>query len=104
MSILIRCAPFALTLAALTSTAAAQNLDAVTQPGANIQRTMRLLEESTPQKRHTVRVLFYGQSITAGQWSKLTAEYLKKHYPQRRSQDREPGHRWLHRAGLDSHL
>lgn len=78
---LTRCATFALTWTLLASLAIAQDLASVTRPGANIQRTMRLLEESTPHKRNTVRVLFYGQSITAGQWAKLTAEDLKKRYP-----------------------
>ncbi len=32
--------------------------------GKNIQRTMRLLATSTAGKRNTVRILFYGQSIT----------------------------------------
>lgn len=36
--------------------------------GRNIQRTMRLLAESTPEHRNTVRVLFYGQSITDQAW------------------------------------
>ena len=32
--------------------------------GRNIQRTMTLLATSTPQKRNTVKILFYGRSIT----------------------------------------
>jgi len=32
--------------------------------GKNIQRTMRMLATSTAEKRNTVRILFYGQSIT----------------------------------------
>ena len=32
--------------------------------GKNIQRTMRLLATSTAEKQNTVRILFYGQSIT----------------------------------------
>ena len=39
--------------------------------GLNIQRAMTLLATSTPQQRNTVRVLFYGQSITvraSGRW------------------------------------
>jgi hypothetical protein len=66
------------TAAALVS---AQDLAAVTRPGANIQRTMRLLEESTPEKRNTVRVLFYGQSITHQEWWKAVAADLKARYP-----------------------
>jgi len=59
----------------------AQDLAAVTRPGANIQRTMRLLEESTPEKRNTVRVLFYGQSITCQEWWKAVAADLRTRYP-----------------------
>ena len=36
--------------------------------GAKIQRTMMLLATSTPQHRHRVRILFYGQSITKQDW------------------------------------
>ena len=58
-----------------------QDVAAVTRPGANIQRAMRLLEESTPLKRNTVRVLFYGQSITCQEWWKAVAAELKTRYP-----------------------
>lgn len=54
------------------------NLD---QLGAQIQRTMTLLATSTPQQRHRVRILFYGQSVTAGAWSKALADQLRKAYP-----------------------
>src|SRR6187431_303683 len=53
----------------------------VSQRGRNVQRTMRLLTESTPQKKNTVRILFYGQSITAQKWTKLVTEDLKKRFP-----------------------
>jgi hypothetical protein len=49
--------------------------------GKNIQRTMRLLATSTPGQRNTVRVLFYGQSITEQKWSQFVAENLKKRFP-----------------------
>jgi hypothetical protein len=49
--------------------------------GKNIQRTMRLLATSTPEQRNTVRVLFYGQSITEQKWSQNVAEYLKQRFP-----------------------
>lgn len=42
---------------------------------------MRLLATSTPTKRNTVRVLFYGQSITEQAWSGKVAEWLRKTYP-----------------------
>ena len=49
--------------------------------GCNIQRTMRLLAESTPEHRHTVRVLFYGQSITEQKWSEQVADDLRRRFP-----------------------
>jgi hypothetical protein len=49
--------------------------------GTNIQRTMRLLTESTPDQRHPVRVLFYGQSITEQTWSKQVADDLRSRFP-----------------------
>jgi hypothetical protein len=49
--------------------------------GLGIQRTMTLLAESTSQKRKTVRVLFYGQSITEGAWWKSVADDLKTRFP-----------------------
>lgn len=49
--------------------------------GRNIQRTMRMLATSTPEQRNTVRVLFYGQSITEQKWSQFVAEDLKKRFP-----------------------
>jgi hypothetical protein len=49
--------------------------------GRNIQRTMTLLATSTPEKRNTVRVLFYGQSITEQDWTKLVADDLRRRFP-----------------------
>jgi hypothetical protein len=49
--------------------------------GYGIQRTMRLLATSTPQKRHRVRVLFYGQSITEQSWTKDVAADLRRRFP-----------------------
>ncbi len=49
--------------------------------GRNVQRTMRLLAESTPQKRNTVRVLFYGQSITEQKWAQMVADDLRARFP-----------------------
>ncbi len=42
---------------------------------------MTLLETSTPQHRNTVRVLFYGQSITEQKWSNQVADWLRANYP-----------------------
>ncbi|MFA6293026.1 MAG: hypothetical protein WC637_14660 [Victivallales bacterium] len=49
--------------------------------GRNIQRAMTLMAKSTPEKRNTVRVLFYGQSITAQPWARKVEQYLKETYP-----------------------
>jgi hypothetical protein len=49
--------------------------------GRSIQRTMTLLATSTPERRNRVRILFYGQSVTAGPWSYALAEDLRKQYP-----------------------
>ena len=47
----------------------------------NIQRTMKALDESTAENPATVRLLFYGQSITQQGWTKLLMANLKKRYP-----------------------
>ncbi len=47
----------------------------------NIQRTMKTLEEATAENPATVRVLFYGQSITAQDWSFRLMADLRKKYP-----------------------
>lgn len=50
--------------------------------GANVRRTMNLLATSTPEKRNTVHIIFYGQSITAGQpWVTTVINELKSRYP-----------------------
>lgn len=49
--------------------------------GKNVQRTMRLLATSTAEKRNTVRILFYGQSITEQRWAKLVEEDLRRRFP-----------------------
>ncbi len=58
-----------------------QHLGEVSTYGRNIQRTMHLLATSTPEHRNTVRILFYGQSITEQKWSKLVADDLKSRFP-----------------------
>ncbi|HWH68628.1 MAG TPA: hypothetical protein VNT26_04550 [Candidatus Sulfotelmatobacter sp.] len=45
-----------------------------------LRRSLTLLETSTPAQRHTVRVLFYGQSITQQSWWKEVAQYLRATY------------------------
>ncbi len=51
------------------------------EPGYGIQRTIKLLETSTPKARNTVRILFYGQSITEQKWSAEVTRRLKGKYP-----------------------
>ncbi|MDO4584005.1 MAG: hypothetical protein Q4D62_07865 [Planctomycetia bacterium] len=46
-----------------------------------IQRTMKALEESTAENPAQVRVLFYGQSIVAQEWTNTVQETLQKRYP-----------------------
>ena len=47
----------------------------------NIRRTLTLLSTSTPEHRNTVRILFYGQSITLQDWSWAVAQSLRSNYP-----------------------
>ena len=49
--------------------------------GKHIQRTMGLLEASTPQSRQPVKILFYGQSIIGGQWHVYVERALRERYP-----------------------
>ena len=72
------------TAVAVTSAAefpAPKSLGATENYGRNIQRTMKLLASSTPEKRNTVRVLFYGQSITEQKWSEIVADDLRTRFP-----------------------
>jgi hypothetical protein len=49
--------------------------------GRHIQRTMRLLATSSPERRNTVRILFYGQSITEQKWAKRVEDDLRERFP-----------------------
>lgn len=49
--------------------------------GAKIQSTMKLLAESTMKNSNTVKIIFYGQSITKQDWTKEIARYLRKSFP-----------------------
>lgn len=50
--------------------------------GRNLQRTMSLLESSTPTHRNTVKILFYGQSITDHKpWVDRTIADLRSRFP-----------------------
>ncbi len=57
------------------------NFPAVDGFGRNVQRTMRLLATSTAERRNTVRILFYGQSITEQKWAKMVEEDLRRRFP-----------------------
>ncbi len=49
--------------------------------GRGMARTMSLLAASTPEKRNRVKILFYGQSITVGDWWKMLTAALRNRYP-----------------------
>ena len=49
--------------------------------GAGVQRTMTLLATSTAERRNTVRILFYGQSITEQEWWRYVADDLRARFP-----------------------
>ena len=49
--------------------------------GSKIQRTMTLLATSTPEKRHHVRILFYGQSVSQNPWWEVVARDLRQRFP-----------------------
>jgi len=77
----------ALGLLLLAGTALAEDFDPPQPPanleqlGSHIQRTMTLLATSTPEHRNRVRILFYGQSVTAGPWSYALMEDIKQAWP-----------------------
>ena len=48
--------------------------------GSRISRVMRLLATSTPEHKHRVRILFYGQSITGG-WTDIVLNDLRARFP-----------------------
>lgn len=81
LALLFGAAPFRLMFAQTTQFPAPKTLGPAETYGRNIQRTMTLLATSTPQRRHTVRILFYGQSITEQTWSKLVGEDLRRRFP-----------------------
>ena len=49
--------------------------------GSRIQRTMTLLSTSSEKSRNPVKILFYGQSITARSWWKDVKADLEKRFP-----------------------
>jgi hypothetical protein len=53
----------------------------VAPSAAFIQRTMKQLSDSTPEHPARVRVLSYGQSITAQPWTSAVKKELKQRFP-----------------------
>lgn len=51
------------------------------QAGARLQRSLALMAASTPERRNTVKVLFYGQSITEQGWWRIVADDLRARFP-----------------------
>lgn len=51
------------------------------QFGTGLARSMKLLATSTAAQRNTVRVLFYGQSITEQAWWRAVADDLRLRFP-----------------------
>lgn len=49
--------------------------------GTGLQHTMKLLRSSTPEHRHTVKILFYGQSITKQNWWLEIANDFRQRFP-----------------------
>lgn len=49
--------------------------------GRYTSRTMNLLQSSTPEKPNTVKILVYGQSISAQDWWIQVKESIEKSYP-----------------------
>ncbi|MCX6611562.1 MAG: GDSL-type esterase/lipase family protein [Acidobacteria bacterium] len=51
------------------------------RPGQDIERSMSQMAASTASNAKTVRVLFYGQSITKQNWWRAVAQDLRARYP-----------------------
>ncbi len=66
----------AVLVAAASAADAAENASA-----AYIQRTMKTLEQSTAASPAHIRVMFYGQSITAQAWTETVQKTLAEKYP-----------------------
>ena len=49
--------------------------------GQNIQRSLRLLAQSTPQQRNKIRVLIYGQSLSKQSWAGRVRDELSRRFP-----------------------
>jgi hypothetical protein len=60
---------------------APRELGPTNEYGAHLQHSLRLMRDSPPTHKRTVRVLFYGQSITAQPWTFTIADFLRSKYP-----------------------
>ena len=49
--------------------------------GEEVQLSMRMMADSPAERKRTVKVLFYGQSITQGPWFLSVSEWLRQQYP-----------------------
>lgn len=56
------------------------DIQEITSP-KNIQRTMHLFANRTPKHSNTVRILIYGQSLSAQDWWLDVKEHLENEYP-----------------------
>ena len=63
----------AVLLALVSGLTAAENPTAI-----HIQRTMKALEESTAENPAHLRVMFYGQSITAQRWTQEVEQFFRE--------------------------
>lgn len=73
--------PLLIGLAASAQSPSPRDVGDPAQLGRGLQRTMTLLSTSTPEQRNTVRILFYGQSITEQSWWKEVAADLRTRFP-----------------------
>ncbi len=69
---------FAMTVSLCVGVATAS---AANPSARHIQRSMKMMEESTAEHPATLRVFFYGQSIVAQPWTDTICAQLKERYP-----------------------
>jgi hypothetical protein len=65
----------------ISTEVAGASLQLANPSAAFIQRTMKQLSDSTPEHPARVRVLFYGQSITAQPWTSAVKKELQQRFP-----------------------
>lgn len=52
-----------------------------TNPQGQLARTMSIIRHATPDKPNTLKILFYGQSITPTKWTDPAVAHLRATYP-----------------------